>query len=71
MSQILSSIVQSADGIAAITGTLQQVVTLALPPGQWIVDGEAWINTGDVGLDQGDRRFCVAGQQHVRDQRSK
>jgi hypothetical protein len=44
MAQVLSSIVPSANGIAAITGTLQQVVTLALPPGQWIVDGEGWIN---------------------------
>jgi hypothetical protein len=44
MAQVLSSIVMSAQGVPAVTGTLVLVTSLNLPPGQWIVDGEGWIN---------------------------
>src|SRR3974377_1319626 len=40
--QYFSTIVTSANAIAAITGTTQQVASLTLKAGQWVVDGELW-----------------------------
>ena len=42
MTQYFSTIVSSANAIAAITGTTQQVASLTLKAGQWVVDGELW-----------------------------
>ena len=44
MAQFLTTLINSANGVPAVNGTLVQVGTLDLPPGQWIVDGEGWIN---------------------------
>ena len=50
--QYLSTIVPQASGIPAANGTRQTVAKLALPDGQWIVDGELWcaVNANTVTL---------------------
>jgi hypothetical protein len=44
MTQFLSTLITSDIGVAAVNGVQVQVGTLVLPPGQWLVDGEGWIN---------------------------
>jgi hypothetical protein len=44
MAQYLESIVKLANALDAVNGTGLSVVTLTLPPGDWAVDAEAWIN---------------------------
>ena len=44
MAQYLESIVTLANSINAVSGTPLSAVTLTLPPGDWVVDAEAWIN---------------------------
>ena len=42
MTQYFSTIVPSAQAVAAVNGTNQQVAALALAAGQWFVTGEVW-----------------------------
>ena len=44
MAQYLENIVKLANAIDAVNGTGLSVVQLTLPPGDWVVDAEAWIN---------------------------
>ena len=43
MTQYFSTIVSSANAIAANAGTTQQVAALSLAAGDWMVDGELWL----------------------------
>jgi hypothetical protein len=62
MTQYLSTIVPQAQAVAAINGTNQQIATLSLPGGKWMVNGELWctvtsgvptVNTIAAGLSVG------------------
>jgi hypothetical protein len=44
MPQYLSTIVNSSNAVAPVNGALVLVASLVLPPGQWMIDGEGWIN---------------------------